>query len=119
MCSLIVSLVYGFRFAQSVRMPLSVTSVLPTRGTLQVRRDQQVRGDMQNMELVGDTWSPTASMRSLKYLLENAAKHMARVDQLDFIGALLQAKVKNIVFVKLDSRYADYSHNIKITLKYP
>ena len=28
--------------------------------------------------------------------------------QLDFIGAFLQAKVKNRVFVKLDSRYADH-----------
>ena len=28
--------------------------------------------------------------------------------QLDFIGALLQAKVKNRVFGKLNSRYTDY-----------
>ena len=28
-----------------------------------------VRGDLQNNELVGDTWSPTASMRTLKYFL--------------------------------------------------
>ena len=26
-----------------------------------------VRGDLQNKELVGDTWSPTASMSNLKY----------------------------------------------------
>ena len=26
-----------------------------------------VRGVLQNKELVGDTWSPTASMRTLKY----------------------------------------------------
>ena len=25
-----------------------------------------VRGDLQNMELIGDTWSPTASTRTLK-----------------------------------------------------
>ena len=30
------------------------------------------------------------------------------MNQLDFIGVLLQAKLKNGVFVKLDSRYADY-----------
>ena len=35
-------------------------------------------------------------------------KHKAIVHQLDFIGELLQAKVKNRVFVKLDMRYADY-----------
>ena len=65
-------------------------------------------GDLQNKELVGDTWSPTASMRSLKYFLADATKHKARVHQLDFIGAFLQAKVKNRVFVKFDIRYTDY-----------
>ena len=58
--------------------------------------------------MVGDTWSPTASMRTLKYFLAGAAKNKARVHQLYFIGAFLQAEVKNIVFVKLDMRYADY-----------
>ena len=67
-----------------------------------------VRGDFQNKEIVGDTWSPTASMRTLKYFLVDAAKHKTRVHQLDFIRAFLQAKVKNRVFVKLDIRYTDY-----------
>ena len=67
-----------------------------------------VRGDLQNKELVGDTWSPTSSMRTLKYFLADAAKHKARVHQLYFIGAFLQAKVTNTVFVKLDIRYTDY-----------
>ena len=58
--------------------------------------------------MVGDTWSPTASMRTLKYFLADAAKHKARVSQLDFIGAFLQAKVNNRVFVKLDIRYTYY-----------
>ena len=38
-----------------------------------------VRGNLQNKEMVGDTWSPTASMRTLKYFLEDAEKHKARV----------------------------------------
>ena len=67
-----------------------------------------VRGYLQNKEMIGDTWSPTASMRTLKYFLEDAAKHKAGVHQLDFIGAFLQANVKNRVFVKLDMRYAAY-----------
>ena len=67
-----------------------------------------VRGDFQNKEMVGDTWSPTASMRILKYFLEDATNHNARVHQLDFIGSLFQAKDKNRVFLKFDSRYADY-----------
>ena len=64
--------------------------------------------DIQNKEMVGDTWSPTASMRNFKYFLSDVAKHKARVHQLYFIGALLQAKVKNRVFDKLDIRYTDY-----------
>ena len=67
-----------------------------------------VRGDLQNKELVGDTWSPTASMRTLKYFLADATKHKIRVHQLDSIGEFLQAKVKTRVFVKLDIRYKDY-----------
>ena len=67
-----------------------------------------VRVDLQNKGLVGDDCSSTASMSNLKYLLADAVKHKKIVYQLDFIEALLQAKVKNGVFVKLDSRYADY-----------
>ena len=47
-------------------------------------------------------------MRNLKYFLADAAKYKARFHQLYFIGAFLQAKVKNRVFVKLDIRYTDY-----------
>ena len=66
-----------------------------------------VRGDLHNKEMVGDTWSPKASMSTLKYFLADAAKHKAIFHQLYFIGAFLQAKVKNRVFVKLDIRYTD------------
>ena len=67
-----------------------------------------VIGDLKNKEFVVDTWSPTDSIRNLEYLLADAAKHKARVNQLDFIGSLLQVKVENMVFLKLDSIYADY-----------
>ena len=50
-----------------------------------------VRGDPQNKELVGDTWSPTASMGTLKYLLEYSEKHKAIVHLFGFIGAFLQS----------------------------
>ena len=76
-----------------------------------------VRKDLQNKELVGDTWSPTASMRTLKYFLADASKHKARVHHIDFIGVFLQAKVKNRVFLKLDMRYADYFQNMHSTLE--
>ena len=67
-----------------------------------------VIGDMKNKELVGDTWSPTASMRNLKYFLVDSVDKKPRAHRLYFIGEFLQAKVKNSVFLKLDSRYADY-----------
>ena len=44
---------------------------------------------------------------TLKYFLTDAAKHKARVHQFYFIGAFLQEKVKNRVFVKSDIRYTD------------
>ena len=66
-----------------------------------------VRGNLKNKEFVGDAWSPTASIRTLKCFLADVTKHKSRVHQLDFIGAFLQEKVKNIVFVKLDIRYTD------------
>ena len=60
-------------------------------------------------------------MRTLKYFLADAAKHKARVHQLDFIGAFLQAKVKNRVFFKLGIRYtyyfAEYAHYFGISLR--
>ena len=48
-----------------------------------------VRGDLQSKEILEDTWSPTSFMRTLKYFLVDAAKHKARLHQLDFIGAFL------------------------------
>ena len=47
-------------------------------------------------------------MRTLKYSLADAAKNKAIVHQLDFIGAFLEAKLKNRVIVKLDIRYTGY-----------
>ena len=64
--------------------------------------------DLQNKELVGDTWSPTYSISTLKYFLADSVKHKARAHQLYFIGSFFQEKFKNWLFVKLDSRYADY-----------
>ena len=45
-----------------------------------------VRGAFQSKEMIGDTWSTTASMRTIKNLLEYAPKNKAKVHQLDFIG---------------------------------
>ena len=67
-----------------------------------------VRGDLQNKELVADTWPPTASLKTLKIFLADTTKHKAIVHQLYSIGACLQAKVNNRVFVNLDVRYTDY-----------
>ena len=45
---------------------------------------------------------------TLKHLLAYSPKNKSRVHKLDFIQEFLQAKVKNRVFVNLDSRYTDY-----------
>ena len=42
--------------------------------------------DFQNKEMIGKTWYTRTSMRTLKYLLADYAKHKERVHQLDFIG---------------------------------
>ena len=56
-----------------------------------------VRGDLQNEEIIGDTWSPKSSISTLKYFLSDASKHKSRVHQLDFIEVFLQANVKHSV----------------------
>ena len=45
-----------------------------------------IGGDLQNKELVGDTWLPPASIRTLTYVLTDTVKHKARVYQLDLRG---------------------------------
>ena len=47
-------------------------------------------------------------MSALKYFLADATKNKSRVHQLDFIGAFLQERVKNRVFVQFDIRYIEY-----------
>ena len=78
-----------------------------------------VRGYLHIKDLIGDTCSLTASRRTLKYFLTDAFKKKSRVHQLDFIGKLLQAKFKNRVFVKFDSRYVDHLQNIQVILEEP
>ena len=34
-----------------------------------------VIGDLHNKEMIGDTWAPTASMRTLKYFLSDDSNH--------------------------------------------
>ena len=45
-----------------------------------------VRGDLQNNEMIGDTWYPTSSMRNLKYFLADSSKNKSISHQLNFIG---------------------------------
>ena len=47
-------------------------------------------------------------MGTLKYFLTDAVKPKETVHQLYFIGAFLQEKVKNKVFVNFECRYADH-----------
>ena len=67
-----------------------------------------VRGDLQNKEMICDTWAPIASMTSMKYLLAYSIKHKEILHQLDFIGSFLQSNTKHRVVVKFDSIYGEY-----------
>jgi hypothetical protein len=60
-----------------------------------------VRGDLQTKLDLEDKWSPTASFRALKMFLAHATKLKARVKQLDFVGAYLQAKTRSRIFVTI------------------
>ena len=59
------------------------------------------RGDLQKLPPDEDTWSPTASMRLLKFFIGDAARNQRQIKQADFIAAYLQAKVKQRIFVKI------------------
>jgi len=64
-----------------------------------------VRGDLQDKNITEDKWSPTASFRSLKMFLGHASRIKARVKQLDFVGAFLQAKMRTRMFVTIPKIY--------------
>ena len=51
--------------------------------------------DLQNKEMNGNTYYPTASMSKIKYFLAYASKNKLRVHQLDFVGEFLQANVEH------------------------
>ena len=58
-------------------------------------------------------------MRTLKYLLADAAKNEARVHQLDFIGAIFQAKVKHRFFSSWILGIQIMFQNMQSTLEEP
>jgi hypothetical protein len=64
-----------------------------------------VHGDLQSKAVSEDKWSPTASFRALKMFLAHACRTKARVKQLDFVGAFLQAKTRSRVFVIIPKIY--------------
>ena len=49
------------------------------------------------MEMIGYTWYPTESIRTLNYFLSYASKNKAKLHQLYFIGAFIQANLKHRV----------------------
>ena len=74
---------------------------------------------MQNNDLIGYTWSPTYSMSTLKYFLEDSVKHKARVYQLGFIGSFLQGKVENMVLRSWKVDMQTILQNVQVTLEDP
>jgi len=64
-----------------------------------------VRGDLQSKTQTEDKWSPTASFQALKMFLGYASRVKARVKQLDFVRAFLQAKTRSRVFISIPLIY--------------
>ena len=79
------------------------------QGTLEKLKARIVaRGDLQSRSDLLDTYAAVASARSVKLFLATAAQAGKIPHQMDFIGAFLQAPIRNAKFyVKLDSRYKD------------
>ena len=69
-----------------------------------------VRGDIFIINEV--TWSPTALHHSLKMFLALATKHKRRVLQLDFIGAFLQAPMRERVLLNYQQSLVNYFQNM-------
>jgi hypothetical protein len=77
-----------------------------------------VRGDLQKKKdpTMEDTYSSDASMRMSKLLMVEAARHKARIFQLDVVGALLQARMRSIVFTTLSNIYGEVLPEFRPTL---
>ena len=45
--------------------------------------------DLKNKEIIGDTWYPTSSMKTIKYFLADASNHKSMIQKLDYIGVFL------------------------------
>ena len=65
------------------------------------------RGDLQNKWENEDNWSPTTSQKGLKLFVADAAKNKARIRQLDFISAFLQAPVRRKTYVQLPGIFGE------------
>ena len=52
-----------------------------------------VKGYLQNKELVGDNWSPTTSMRNLKYFLADATKQKIKSSSIRFHWSIIEIKI--------------------------
>ena len=66
-----------------------------------------IRGDLQSKFLQEDKWSPPASFHLLKMFLAHAAQLKARIKQLDFVGAFLQANTRSRIFVTIPAVFGN------------
>ncbi len=108
----------------SIEQPQPGEPVVPTMETNKVKLKSDgsldklkcrivVRGDLQNKQDLEDKWSPTTSFRAMKMFLADASQNNARVWQLDFIGAFLQAKTRSRIFIKLPAVYGELFPDVK------
>ena len=66
-----------------------------------------LRGDLQEELIDESTWCPIAGFRATRKLLANACRRRARVYQLDFIGAFLQAYAQCTTYTMLPKEWTE------------
>ena len=110
----------------SIEDPRADDHVIPTTCIFKVKLESDgtwdkakarycVRGDIQRRLSTEDTWSATASKRTLRMVVADAARCGVPIFQLDFIGAFMQAPMRARAFVefpkelvKICPKYAQY-----------
>ena len=67
-----------------------------------------VRWELQNTEIIGDTWYKTASKMTLKYFLENSKEALIKSTPIGFHWITYSGRCKTQNVLKLDRKYGDY-----------
>ena len=111
-------------FKKGNHTPSDDDEVLPTTVRYKVKINSEgkvdklkcriaVRGDLQQSINDTDLWSGVVNTKTVKIFLCRAAKLKKQVIQIDFVGAFLQARVKQRLFVTLPAEFESYFPEFK------